>query len=194
MELKEHLAVLAKREKSKVGNIIAAYEVKRWPEGRLDELVDMGMLISIENATTIKCPCCSKGCPVEPIRGTANDGTVYYEVLCTKEGSSDVDPFYLKQWQITKKIRRFLPKTLKRRKRKASPDLSQRETDIYRMVYAENKTPMEVAITFKCTAQNIYKHLHNAEKKLAAKNSRSISTERSQDLPHDKRGQESIEG
>ena len=111
MELDEHLGILAKREKSTIGNIIAAYEVKRWPAGRLDKLIAMGMLISISDATTIKCPCCSKGCPVEPVKGTANDGTVYYEVLCEKEGSCDVDPFYLKRWQITENIRKYLPKT-----------------------------------------------------------------------------------
>ena len=110
MELKEHLEVLAKREKSKIGNVLAAYEVKDWPDGRLDKLIEMGMLISISNATTIKCPGCSKGCPVEPVKGTANDGTVYYEVMCEIEGSIDIEPFYLKRWQITEKIRKYAKK------------------------------------------------------------------------------------
>ncbi len=114
MELKEHLTVLAKRESSKLGNVLAAYEVKKWPDGRIDELDEMGMLISIPDATTIKCPCCSKGCSVEPVKGIANDGTEFCEVLCEKEGSSDVEPFYLKQWQITEKIRKYLPKTKKK--------------------------------------------------------------------------------
>ncbi|MBW8018028.1 MAG: helix-turn-helix transcriptional regulator [Planctomycetes bacterium] len=194
MELNEHLAALAIREKSDTGNILPAYEVKRWPAGRLEELIELGNLIQIEDATSIKCPACSRGCSVEPVRGINNDGTEYCEVLCELEGSPDIDLFYLKQWLITEKIRTYLPKVKKRRKRKASPDLSQRETEVYRMVYVENKTPKEVAITLKCSDQNIYKHLRNAEKKLAAKNSRSVSTERSQDLPHDKRGQETIEG
>lgn len=110
MELKEHLEVLAKREKSKIGNVLAAYEVKDWPDGRLDKLIEMGMLISISDATTIKCPGCSKGCPVEPVKGTANDGTFYYEVICEIEGSFDVEPFYLKRWQITEKIRKYAKK------------------------------------------------------------------------------------
>ena len=107
MKLREHLEVLAKREKSKIGNVLAGYEVKDWPDGRLDELIEMGLLTALADATTIKCPCCSKGCPVEPVKGVANDGTVYYEVLCEKEGSCDVDPFYLKQLQISEKIRKY---------------------------------------------------------------------------------------
>lgn len=193
MELKEHLAVLAKREKSKIGNVLAGYEVKDWTDGRLDKLIEMGMLISISDATTIKCPGCSKGCPVEPVKGTANDGTVYYEVMCEIEGSFDVEPFYLKRWQITEKIRKYLPNAKKKRKRKASSELSPRETEVYQMVHGEGKTQRQAAVEIGCSPQNISKHLHNAEKKIAAKSSRSVSTERAQDLPHDKRGQESIE-
>lgn len=194
MELKEHLGILAKREKSKIGNVLAGYEVKDWPDGRLDELSEMGMLISISDATTIKCPGCSKECPVEPVKGTANDGTVYYEVLCEIEGSFDIEPIYVKRWQITEKIRKYLPNAKRKRKRKASSELSPREAEVYRMVHAEGKTPKQVAIIFNCSDKNIYKHLGNAEEKIKAKSSRSVSTERAQDLPHDKRGQESIEG
>ena len=151
------------------------------------------MLISISDAITIKCPCCSKGCPVEPVKGIANDGTEYYEVLCDKEGSNDVDPFYFKQWEITDKIKMYLPKTKKKRNRRASSELSPPEEEIYRMVHAEGKTQQQAAIELGCSPQNISKHLHNAEVKIAAKISRSVSTERAQDIPHDKRGQENIE-
>ncbi len=174
-------------------DLSVAIQVKKWPEGRIDELGEMGMLISISDSTTIKCPCCSKGCPVEPIKGIANDGTEYYEVLCEKEGSNDVDPFYLKQWQITEMIRECLPKTKKKRKRKSSSELSERETEVYQIVIVNGKTQKQAAIELKCTPQNISKHLKNAEKKMAAMSSRSVSTERAQDLPHDKRGQETIE-
>lgn len=60
MRLKEHLEVLAKREKSKIGNVLAAYEVKDWPDGRLDELSEMGVLDPVADATMIKCPGCSE--------------------------------------------------------------------------------------------------------------------------------------
>ncbi len=113
MELNKHLEALAIREKSDTGNILPAYEVKRWPAGRLEELIELGELIQIEDATSIKCPACSRGCSVEPVRGVNNDGTEYCEVMCTEEGSPDIDPFYLKQWQLTEKIRTHLPKTKK---------------------------------------------------------------------------------
>ena len=41
MKLNKHLEVLAKRAKSEIGNVLAAYEVKEWPEGRLDKLIEM---------------------------------------------------------------------------------------------------------------------------------------------------------
>jgi DNA-binding CsgD family transcriptional regulator len=82
----------------------------------------------------------------------------------------------------------------KRRKRNASSKLSRRETQVYRMIHVENKTQQQTAIELECTPQNVSKHLRNAEKKMAAMNSRSVSTEKAQDLPHDKRGQDIIEG
>ena len=86
------------------------------------------------------------------------------------------------------------PKAKKKRKRSASSELSPRETQVYQMVHLAKKTQQQAAIELGCTPQNISKHLTNAEKKMAAKESRSISTEKAQDLPHDKRGQEIIEG
>ncbi len=83
---------------------------------------------------------------------------------------------------------------VKKRKRKSSSELSERETEVYRMIHVENKTQQQAALELNCSPQNISKHLLSAEKKLAAKNSRSVSTEKAQDLPHDKRGQEIIEG
>ena len=40
------------------------------------------------------------------------------------------------------------PKAKRRRNRKASPELSPRETEVYRMVYIENKTPKEALEIF----------------------------------------------
>jgi RNA polymerase sigma factor (sigma-70 family) len=82
----------------------------------------------------------------------------------------------------------------KRRKRNASSELSPRETQVYRMIHVEDKTQQQAAIELGCTPQNVSKHLRAAEKKMAATNSRSVSTEKAQDLPHDKRGQEIVEG
>lgn len=99
----------------------------------------------------------------------------------------------VKKWQTPEKVtkQQQTPK-LKKRKRKSSSKLSVRETEVYRMVHAEGKTQQQAALELKCSVQNISKHLNNAEKKLKAKTSRSVSTEKAQDLPHDKRGQEII--
>jgi len=96
--------------------------------------------------------------------------------------------------QVPDKAAKQTPKTKKKRKRKASSELSERETEVYRMVHAEGKTQQQAALELDCSPQNVSKHLKNAEKKISAKTSRSVSTEKAQDLPHDKRGQEIIEG
>jgi RNA polymerase sigma factor (sigma-70 family) len=96
--------------------------------------------------------------------------------------------------QVPDKTAKPTPKVKKKRKRKASSELSKRETEVFRMVHAEGKTQQQAAIELKCSVQNISKHLKNAEKKISAKTSRSVSTEKAQDLPHDKRGQGIIEG
>lgn len=98
----------------------------------------------------------------------------------------------VKKWQKTDKPKKQLHKAKK--KRNASSELSPRETQVYRMIHVENKTQQQAAIELGCTPQNVSKHLRNAEKKMAAMNSRSVSTEKAQDLPHDKRGQEIVEG
>lgn len=96
------------------------------------------------------------------------------------------------KWQGSDKTVKQTPK-VKKHKCKSSSKLSERETEVYRMVHAEGKTQQQAALELNCSRQNISRHLNNAEKKIAAKTSRSVSTEKAQDLPHDKRGQEIIE-
>jgi DNA-binding CsgD family transcriptional regulator len=190
MDLNEHLIRLAKRYTSKLGKTIAAYETERWPIGRLDELAEMGYLKPLPDARAIRCPACSILCSgVEPIKEIANDGTESYMVLCEKEGCLDIDPFYLKQWKITEKIK-DLPKKPKKRTRRASSELSKRETQVYTMIHTRGITQTQAAIEFGCTVQNIWKHLQKAEKKLKAKAAtKSINQNQTRKLPEDKRGQ-----
>ncbi len=191
MKLKEHLEVLAKREKSKIGNVLAAYEVKDWPDGRLDELSEMGVLDPVADATMIKCPGCSEGCPVEPVPEVANDGSMSYSVLCGTEGSFDVDPFERKQWQISKKIHDVVPKK-KKRNRTRSSKLTNRQTQVYQLVHVQGKAPSDAAYEMQCSVQNVSKLLKVAEEKLRLGRSRSISNSRMQKLPEDNRGQTSV--
>ncbi len=188
MKLKEHLEVLAKREKSKIGNILAGYEVKDWPDGRLDELSEMGVLDPVADATMIKCPGCSEGCPVEPVPEVANDGSISYEVLCGKEGSFDVDPFERKRWEISKKIHDVVPKK-KKRNRIRSSKLTDRQTQAYQLVHVQGKSPSEAAYEMNCSVQNVSKLLEAAEEKVALPKSRSVSNSIMQRLPEDNRGQ-----
>ncbi len=123
---------------------------------------------------------------------TSEDVFLDYAILCAE--LIDSIKCQSNKRQVPDKAVKQTPKTKKKRKRKASSELSKRETEVYRMVHAEGKTQQQAALELNCSPQNISKHLLSAEKKLAAKNSRSVSTEKAQDLPHDKRGQEIIEG
>ncbi len=101
MTREEHLQILASQAKGKNSNVIAADEVARWPEGRLDKLSEMGVLIPTVNASKVKCPGCGEDCSVDPNVHTLADGQVYVQVLCRKEGMLvEIDPGRLRQWEI----------------------------------------------------------------------------------------------
>lgn len=103
MNLQEHLRILARQAKSKNSNLISADEAAGWPNGRLDELIEMGVLIPTHRATSIRCPGCSERCPVKPTIETGTDGQVYIEVVCRQEGKTiEISPDSLKQWRISK--------------------------------------------------------------------------------------------
>jgi DNA-binding CsgD family transcriptional regulator len=194
MELHKHLIRLAKRYNSRVGKIIAAYETESWPAGRLDELVELGYLTALSDATAIRCPACSRHCRgIEPVKETAKDGTESYMVLCEKEGCRDIDPFYLKRWEITEKIKDIIQKTKKKRNRRASSALSKPEKEVYAMIHTRGLTQAQAAIELGCTPQNISKHLGNAEKKIRAKAAtKSINQTQIHRMPEDNRGQVNV--
>lgn len=194
MDIHEHLIRLAKRYSSRIGKIIAAYETESWHSGRLDELIETGYLKPLPDAKTIRCPACYRHCRgIEPIREIANDGTESYMVLCEKEGCRDIDPFYLKRWEITEKIKSTIQKTKKKRSRRASSELSEREKEVYSMIHLRSITQSQAAIELGCSVQNIWKHLQNAEKKLKAKAAtKSINQSQIHRLPEDNRGQVNV--
>ncbi len=100
MELEEHAKSLAKRAKSRVGNVIVAYEVKKWPEGRLEQLLKMRVLRSLPDADEIRCPGCTERHMIVPIRTILPNGEPYSEHLCGKEGLIEIPAFLFKRWQI----------------------------------------------------------------------------------------------
>ena len=151
------------------------------------------------------CSECIKGsCTVPVKRAVYPDGRNMALYRCPDPdhgGRFEIKLEKLRYWRINTETLRQMgyltaakKGSTKKRKRRASSELSPRETEVYRMTHVEGKTPKEIALILKCTDKNIYKHLGNAEKKLKAKTSRSVSTERAQDLPHDNRGQENLEG
>ena len=103
MELKEHAKRLRRRANSGVGNVVAAYEVKKWPEGRVNLLVGMGVLRSLPDADEIRCPGCTERHMIVPLKTTLPNGEFYAEHLCSKEGLIPIPEFLFKQWEIVVK-------------------------------------------------------------------------------------------
>ena len=100
MELEEHVKRLKKRAKSGVGNVVVAYEVKKWPEGRVKQLVGMGVLRSLPDADEIRCPACTDHHMIMPLKTTLLNGDFYAEHLCSNEGLIEIPEFLFKQWEI----------------------------------------------------------------------------------------------
>jgi len=74
-------------------------------------------------------------------------------------------------------------------KRRVSSELTPRQQEAYTLVHVGGKTPQQAAIEMRCTAQNVYKLLGQAEAKVKAKQARSIDHGKAQKIPTDKRGQ-----
>ncbi len=100
MKLEEHAKSLAKRAKSRVGDTVVAYEVMKWPEGRLQQFIEMGLLRPLSDADEIRCPGCTDSCLIVPIRTILPNGEPYSEHLCGKEGLIEIPDFLFKCWQI----------------------------------------------------------------------------------------------
>ncbi len=100
MELEEHAKSLAKRAKSRVGDTVVAYEVMKWPEGRLKQLVEIGLFRPLPDADEIRCPGCAERHMIVPIRTILPNGEPYSEHLCGKEGLIEIPAFLFKRWQI----------------------------------------------------------------------------------------------
>ncbi len=100
MKLEEHAKSLAIRAKSRVGDTVVAYEVMKWPEGRLQQFIEMGLLRPLPDADEIRCPGCTDSCMIVPIRTILPNGEPYAEHLCGKEGLVEIPDFLFKCWQI----------------------------------------------------------------------------------------------
>jgi excisionase family DNA binding protein len=96
----ELLAKLAERLQIYDSEIITADEIKDWPAGKLDELVEMGVLAEVEHSKGIVCDECEEGCFIEP--EMRSDSTTGVFVCPRREdiGRIEVDLERLRRWKI----------------------------------------------------------------------------------------------
>lgn len=195
----ELLAKLADRLQIYDSEIITADETKDWPNGKLDELVKMGVLVEIEHAKGLICNECEEGCFIEPnIRTNPDTGAATGVFVCTRNpdvGRIEVDLNRLRQWKISGgklEALGYAKKKAKKRNIKVSSDLTPKETKVFTLIHVKKKTQQQAAIEMRCTPQNVSKLLKKAEAKMKARNSRSINLNKAQKLPEDRRGQANI--
>lgn len=83
-------------------------------------------------------------------------------------------------------------KKARRKKRRVSSQLSQREQEVFQLVRVRGLSQKQAAIEMQCSPQNVSQLLKKAEEKVKAQTFRSVSLEKAQQLPRDKRSQVSI--
>lgn len=192
----EFLKQLAERLRTYDSEIITADEVADWQEDKIAELVSEGILSEIQPSTSVVCDQCEENCYIEPdVRTIPNTGKAVGVYVCTRIGRMEIDLDRLRQWRIDKDRLRalgLLNKEAKRKKRRISCELSDREREAYQLVHVQNKTERQAAIEMRCTPQNVSKLLKKAEEKIKAQTSHSINWKKVQKLPEDRRGQANI--
>jgi len=199
--LDELLAQLARRLRIPDADIVTGDEVQDWPEGKLQELLDKGILEPIEPGTTVVCDQCDEHCSIEPQRRTdPRTGKVVGVHNCMHEtagGRIEIDLDRLRRWRISesklKELGLLEERKKARRRRRRSSQPTPREQEVYRLVHIEGKTQLQAAHELGCSAQNISGLLKKAEYKIELAKSRSVSLSKAQRLPEDRRGQVDIE-
>jgi len=97
----EFLAKLAERLQVFGADIISADEVAKWPTGKLDELVEAGVLAEIQHSKGVVCGECEENCFIEPdIRTNPETGKASGIFVCTRNpdiGRTEVDLNRLRQ-------------------------------------------------------------------------------------------------
>lgn len=105
MELEEQLTDFAERIQSGCGPYVGYDEVQQWPKGRLEEFLDLGVLIKTTPAKTVDCTECWQKCPaIEPtIEVLPNTGDKVGLYVCKKEGGPGLIKIpleRLRRWEI----------------------------------------------------------------------------------------------
>jgi len=107
--LADLLAQLAAQLRVPDGDIVTGDEVRKWPVGKLQELVAEHILQEIDPGTTVVCDQCDERCSIEPQRRTdPRTGKMVGVHLCMREeggGRIEIDLNRLRRWRInTRKL------------------------------------------------------------------------------------------
>jgi len=98
------LQQLADRLQVPDSEIITADEIKDWPTGKLNELVESGVLEEIQHAKGLVCNECEENCFIEPnIRTNPDTGAATGVFVCARNpdvGRIEIDLNRLRQWRI----------------------------------------------------------------------------------------------
>ncbi len=102
-DLHLHLQTLARQFDMKLGSTISFLDTVSWPDNRLQELIEIGILIPIAPASEIRCNGCGDGCFFEPQIRKLHDGTTCGIFFCNKESNMLKFPEeYFQQWEIVR--------------------------------------------------------------------------------------------
>jgi hypothetical protein len=101
MEKLEDFLRFLTREIAWCGNIISHEWVRQWPKGRLQELIEMGVLIETQPGTYITCHECDEDCSLEPNIVTYPDGKTVGLFFCARESHTVEIPMeHFKRWEV----------------------------------------------------------------------------------------------
>jgi hypothetical protein len=101
MKIDEHLRFLASEIARGYGNMIDFDQVSRWPKGRLEELMEMGVLIETQPGSAIVCHECDADCGVEPQIVKYPDGRSVGLFFCREqEHNVEVTMEHFKRWEV----------------------------------------------------------------------------------------------
>ena len=103
--MNDFLAKLAERLQIPDADIVSADEIAGWPTGKLDELIEAGVLVEIQHSKEVICSECEENCPIEPdIRTNPETGKTTGVFVCTRRediGRIEVDLNRLRQWRLS---------------------------------------------------------------------------------------------
>ena len=99
-KLEEFLRFLTS-EITSCGNIINYEWVRQWPKGRLQELIEMGVIIETQPGTYITCHECDEDCSLEPHIVTYPDGKTVGLFFCARECHNVETPMeHFRRWEV----------------------------------------------------------------------------------------------